>query len=40
LTEGAIYRTFNAFRYREEDAGDEGLAVVRLLEHCDLLAKT
>lgn len=30
----------NALRYGEEDAGDEGLAVVGLLEDLDLLPKT
>lgn len=33
-------RTLNAFGNGEEDAGDEGLGVVGLLEDDDLLAKT
>lgn len=32
--------TLNTLRNGEEDAGDEGLAVVRLLEDLDLLPKT
>lgn len=37
---GARGHTFGTLWDGEEDAGDKGLAVVRLLEHRDLLAKT
>jgi hypothetical protein len=37
---GRIKLTLSSLRYRQEDGGDKCLAVVWLLEDCDLLAKT